>query len=25
MIPMMREQALEAFRVWEKKQDKIKY
>jgi|SRR5579862_6506322 len=25
MIPMMREQALEAFRAWEKKPDKIKY
>src|SRR4029077_4998534 len=25
MIPMMREEALEAFRAWEKKQDKIKY
>jgi guanine deaminase len=25
IVPMMREEALEAFRVWEKKQDKIKY
>ncbi|MGH9712410.1 MAG: nucleoside deaminase [Candidatus Acidiferrales bacterium] len=25
MLPMMREEALEIFRVWEKKQDKIKY
>jgi guanine deaminase len=25
MIPMMREEALEAFRVWETKQDKIRY
>ncbi len=25
MIPLMREEALEAFRVWEKKPDKVKY